>query len=142
MTQSQQNNESWTGMHDFMAVGRARADAMAKAQAELRQQFEALQQAWLGHVKLHAESVVDLVKRCSKCSNPGEAAGLYNEWLGERIEALFAGNRHLADQWLHLFDTAIAPLKAAQAAANGKPVEAEAAEAAAEAPARSRAARA
>ena len=140
MTQSQQSNESWTDVRDLF--GRARADAMLKAQADLLKQVEALHQAWLGRVKSAAESVADLVKRCAKCTNPGEVAGLYNEWQRERMETFFADSRGLADQWLHLFDSAMAPLKAAQGETESKPVETGAAEADAESATRSRAARA
>jgi len=142
MTQSQQNNESWTGMHDLLGISRARADAMVQAQADLLKHIEALQQTLLERAKLAAESGANIAARCAKCSNLGEAAGLYGEWLSERMQTFFADNRRFADQWLALFDAAIAPLKGAQAETTGTPVEGPAAEPVAEPAARSRAARA
>lgn len=145
MTQSQQNNESWSGMREnlaFFALDRARADAIARAHSDLTKQIEDMQQAWLGRFKGAAESAQSLAARCAKCSNPGEAAGLYSEWVGERMEAFFADSRRFADQWLHLFDAAMAPLRAAQATAEDKAAAHHAEPAVATTAERSRAARA
>jgi len=143
MTRSQQTNESWSGMRDnmaFFAFDRARADAITRAQSDLMKQVEEMQQAWLGRLKGAAEAAQALVTRCAKCSNPGEAAGLYSEWVSERMEAMFADSRRFADQWMQLVDTAMAPLRAAQATAEDKTAAPEAV--AASTAERSRAARA
>ena len=143
MTQSQQSNESIPGMRDILGIGPARVEAMTQAHTELLKQLEVMQQGWLSRAKGAAESAADLVARCAKCSNAGEIAGFYNEWLLKRIEAFFADNRHFADQWLALVDAAMAPLKAAQAETGSKATEsAPAAEPVAEPTGRSRAARA
>ena len=145
MKGTQQIRESWAAMRDnmpFLAVGRAQADAMLQAQTDVVEHLEEMQHAWLANAKQAAESISDLAARCAKCSNPGEVASLYSEWLNKRMEAFLADGRRLSDQWMRLFDVAFAPLKAAQGAAEqaaGK-TEAGAEEAAAETDKRSRAA--
>ena len=140
MTQSQESNESLASMHSLLGLTRARAEALAQAQADLLQHVEAIRQAWFSRAKGTAESATDLLTRCAKCSNPGEAAALYSEWLSERIEAFFADNRRFADQWLALFDIALAPLKAAHIDGGNAAAETQAAQPTAEPKTRSRAA--
>ncbi|HYM32413.1 MAG TPA: phasin family protein [Candidatus Cybelea sp.] len=120
MKKPQQINDSWPGMREnlaFMAVGRAHADAMLQAHAEVMKQIEDMHKAWFSTAKEATESATDLANRCVKCSSPGEAAGLYSEWVNQRMEQFFTDSRRFADQLLTMYDSAMTPLKAAQTAA-------------------------
>jgi hypothetical protein len=107
-------NEFWA----FASANRAQAENALKTQADLLKQMQDMQKAWIGIVQELGKSSADLASRCAKCSNPGEAARIYSDWLSEQMESLFADSRRLGEQWLQLFDTALAPLKAMQSGAS------------------------
>jgi len=115
MTKQLQTNESPFSMafnEELLSAGRARADAMMKANTELLKQVEGLQRSLLDSIQQAAGATTDFTQRASRCGNPGEVAALYNEWLTQRMEAAFAESRRFAEMWLKMFDAVAMPLKA------------------------------
>jgi hypothetical protein len=117
MKKSPHLHESWPNMNEFWAfaaANRGQAETALTTQADLLRQVQDLQKAWIEIAQEVAKSSADVLSRCAKCGNPGEAARLYSDWISQQMDSLFADSRRLGEQWLQLYDTALAPLKAMQ----------------------------
>ena len=120
MTKQLQFNESPFFLNmgeDMLSAGRARSEALLKAQNDLMQQVEGLNRNLLDSIQQATAATSDFAKRAAECSNPGEVAALYSDWITQRTEAMFAESRRFAELWMKMFDAATTPLKATADAA-------------------------
>lgn len=102
--------------NDVVAPLQAQVDAMLQAQARLLGQIEGFNRAWLSTMREASDASMEFAGRLSRCSDPGDASRLCNEWLLARTSAFVHDGQRLTEMWLRLCGAAIEPAKAASEA--------------------------
>jgi ABC-type uncharacterized transport system involved in gliding motility auxiliary subunit len=72
----------------FFELGQQRAEAMVEFQKELLATFEQSNKEWLERMKQEAELVSELTAKLSGAKSIPDAAGIYQEWMGRRVELM------------------------------------------------------
>ncbi len=99
----------------FLKMGKDQTEAFVGLQKELLDAYEQASRAWLDRVKSEAELWSQLTTRLSGTRSPTEAAGAYQEWMGEHVKMAVDDGRRLTDDCQHFIE------KVTRSFGNGRP---------------------
>lgn len=100
-----------SGNDSLANLSKVQMDAVVEAQARMLAQIEELNRAWLTSMREATDASMEFAGRLTRCTDPGEAARVCNEWLVSRANALMGETQRMGEIWLSLCG---APLQAAK----------------------------
>lgn len=74
-------------------------EAFAGLQKEVIEAYEQASRAWLERVRTEVDLWSQLTGKLAGMRSPSDAAGIYQEWLGEHVKLAAEDGRRLTDHW-------------------------------------------
>jgi len=88
----------------FLKMGKEQTEAVIGLQKELLEAYEEASRAWLERVRSEVELWSQLTAKLSAVRSPTDAAGAYQEWVGEHVKMAVDDGRRLTDDCQHFIE--------------------------------------